>query len=532
MSNTVLLGMDDATADIFKQQLANYSQSLEILDKNVPIFHNAQRALEMLKPMPDILLISTNHIRFDSSDYQEELLSGIADLKMNNTTSSVRIAVQADLPPSDPFLRKLALVQVTDIFSGTDSNPSALSMVKVAKQLSVPPNLKNVYQFVSGNEPVEQLSAINDMTEAMATSSVGENDSRVKQLEKLVKVLKEQRDDLSVKSGEQYVPREDYDEILKQLKTIMASGLTDDKFKNLFQKLLDIEDKQKRKISKLNQINEKLNNSLVDMNSRIENSSNESRTIAENKRLKNEIKRLRQKPAMQPQNRVIHKSVQVTNRGAPKSQSTAYSPTLNKVLRILMILVALMAVIFGGIYGIHKIQNNQQTAQEPSKPKYSSLIKSGNYDEAAKYYPKKAVDAENAMMADKDLSAKGTMAERISKYSDSDVIKFDVDYFKDDYQGAVDIYKNSPDPELTQLTDARRIMVAYSLMKIGSIAEAKKVAGTLNNENLNKRIEIYSKFYNANKILSNKITNGHLSKSQIKKAKQQIKENQEAMDKL
>ena len=173
MSNTVLLGMDDATADIFKQQLANYSQSLEILDKNVPIFHNAQRALEMLKPMPDILLISTNHIRFDSSDYQKELLSGIADLKMNNTTSSVRIAVQADLPPSDPFLRKLALVQVTDIFSGTGSNPSALSMAKVAKQLSVPPNLKNVYQFVSGNEPVEQLSAINDMTEAMATSSVG-----------------------------------------------------------------------------------------------------------------------------------------------------------------------------------------------------------------------------------------------------------------------------------------------------------------------------------------------------------------------
>lgn len=45
------------------------------------------------------------------------------------------------------------------------------------------------------------------------------------------------------------------------------------------------------------------------------------------------------------------------------------------------------------------------------------------------------------MMADKNLSAKGTMAERIGKYSSNDVIKFDIAYFNGNYQDAVDLYK-------------------------------------------------------------------------------------------
>ena len=110
------------------------------------------------------------------------------------------------------------------------------------------------------------------------------------------------------------------------------------------------------------------------------------------------------------------------------------------------------------------------------------------------------------MMADKDLTAKGTMAERISKYSDNDVIKFDLDYFNGDYDDAVDVYRNSSEPELTQLSKERRVMAAYALMKTGNLADAKSVAKPLNNETLNKRIAVYSKFYNANKILNNKIT--------------------------
>lgn len=38
MSFTILLGMDDETADIFRPGLIKYSSSLEVIEKNVSIF--------------------------------------------------------------------------------------------------------------------------------------------------------------------------------------------------------------------------------------------------------------------------------------------------------------------------------------------------------------------------------------------------------------------------------------------------------------------------------------------------------------
>ena len=75
-------------------------------------------------------------------------------------------------------------------------------------------------------------------------------------------------------------------------------------------------------------------------------------------------------------------------------------------------------------------------------------------------------------------------------------------------------------------------MVSYALMKDGQIANAKSVAEPLNNSNLNERIKVYGQFYHANQILEAKIKHGHLSNEQISKAKKQIDENQDAMDKL
>lgn len=75
-------------------------------------------------------------------------------------------------------------------------------------------------------------------------------------------------------------------------------------------------------------------------------------------------------------------------------------------------------------------------------------------------------------------------------------------------------------------------MAAYSLMKTGNTKDAKMIAKPLNNANLNRIIEIYFKFDNANKILNNKIQNEHLSKKEKNKARKQIRENQQAMDKL
>lgn len=531
---TVLLGMDDGTADIFRNSLKQYSDGkLEILTQNVPIFHNAQRALELIKPKPDIFLISVGHIRFDDDDKKKELLKGLASLKMNGQTSRVRIAVQIDSSPDDPFLRKLALLQISDIFSGTTQNPQAVNMADVAKQLSAPSNLKNVYRYLSLNQNVDNLDILDDAANTL-TTQYGD-DGRTKQLEKLVKVLKQQNDDLQKKVGQDTVPRQDYDEVIEELNNIMSSGLTNEKFSTLWKKLIKIVEKQKADIERINSINEKLNNSVVDLNnqlSTVDTSSHDreiNRLREENMKLKRSMKKVSVQQAS-PQRPVYIKE----NRDVPRKKKIAIV-NQNSGLRKFFIGFAAFLVLGGVGLGVIRAvaQNNQaQVSQNNTKPSFSELIKSGDYEKAVANYPRKAVQAENAMMSDKELTAKGTMAEKISKYSDNDVIKFDVDYFKGDYQEAVDIYRKSSEKDLTSLSEERRIMVAYSLMKTGNISDAKQIAKPLNNENLNKRISIYAKFYNANKILTNKINNGHLSRSQIEKAKKQIRENQKVMDKL
>lgn len=532
MSTNVVLGMDDATADIFREQLMSYSDKLNVTE-NIPIFHNAQRALKMLNPEPDVFLISANHMRYDGTDYKKELLRGLLNLKMDKQTSRIRLAVQVDALPTDPFLRSLALVQVDDIFSGTSQNPAEFNMAQVAKQLSVDPNIKNIYKYLHLNQPVDQIDSLREVSQNIAPSDNG----RVKQLEKLVKVLKQQRDDLQEQVGVNSVPKEDYDDVINELKKIMNSGLTDEKFQALFKKLVNINENQQSKIEQITAVNEKLNNSVVDLNSQLSAYEDVSTDNGENERLKRENYMLKQKVAMtnSSSNQPAPRKPRVAttqNRGAPRKTTASSQESGSSVGKVIVILVAAFGLLFGGIFVYRHISHSPQQTQVDQKPSFSKLIKAGNYDTAAKYYPSKAVKAENAMMADKNLSAKGTMAERIGKYSSNDAIKFDIAYFNGNYQDAVDLYKNSPSTDLTNLSKERRVMAAYSLMKIGSISEAKKVASPLDNEKLNQRISVYEKFYNANKILNNKIQNGHLTKKEEEKAKQQIKENQEAMDKL
>ena len=75
-------------------------------------------------------------------------------------------------------------------------------------------------------------------------------------------------------------------------------------------------------------------------------------------------------------------------------------------------------------------------------------------------------------------------------------------------------------------------MLAYSYMKTGDISDAKQVANGLGNTQLNEKIEAYQKFKDANKTLKEKIRSGNLSPQDVKKAKQQIKQNKIAMSKL
>lgn len=197
-----------------------------------------------------------------------------------------------------------------------------------------------------------------------------------------------------------------------------------------------------------------------------------------------------------------------------------------------MIVLLVFTGLFGGMKFISGMRGSTQNSEQSSTPSFNSLLKKGEYVKAAKYYNSRGVEAENKMISDANVKNKADIAAGIAQYNSSDAIKFDTNYFNEDYSSAASIYNASTDTNLTKLIKARRIMVSYALMKDGQIAKAKSIAEPLNNAQLNKRIEIYGKFYHANQVLEAKIKHGHLSGSEINNAKKQISENEAEMDKL
>ena len=136
------------------------------------------------------------------------------------------------------------------------------------------------------------------------------------------------------------------------------------------------------------------------------------------------------------------------------------------------------------------------------------------------------------MLDDSDVSDKATFASRIQNYSKSDAIKFDNFYFNEKYNDAVDLLDNSDDDNLTHLSNARRVMAAYSLMKTGDTTRAEKEAKPLDNSELTKKIQLYKQFQDSNKKLEEKIKSGNLSDSQKSDAKKMIRENEKNMDNI
>lgn len=176
--------------------------------------------------------------------------------------------------------------------------------------------------------------------------------------------------------------------------------------------------------------------------------------------------------------------------------------------------------------------NGVSSSQSSSVDSFDSLIKSGKYDVAAKEYPNRAIDAENKMLDDADVTDKSQFTTNILKVSDSDPIKFDNYYFEEKYPQAVKLLDTSNDPNLKKLSDARRVMASYAYMKDGKISKAEEIAKPLKSEELNKRIKVYKQFKDSNDKLKAKIDSGSLSSSEKKKAQQQIKDNEDKMKKL
>lgn len=190
----------------------------------------------------------------------------------------------------------------------------------------------------------------------------------------------------------------------------------------------------------------------------------------------------------------------------------------------------LLVVLLVGFFSIKSLRFMQ--SKKNTLPQYSTLISKGEYAKAAKYYPSKAVDAENKMLDDQDVEDKGEVASKIATFNNSDLLHFDNDYFQKNYQDAVEVYKGSDDKGFKDMANSRRIMVAYALMKSGDTKQALEIAKPLDNSELTKRIKIYDQFYKANKILKVKIKNNELNKSELKKAQIELKKNQDAMDRL
>ena len=179
---------------------------------------------------------------------------------------------------------------------------------------------------------------------------------------------------------------------------------------------------------------------------------------------------------------------------------------------------------------------NKSAAVEKKKPSLNSLLKNGDYDVAAKYYPKQVEKIDNELI-DSQVDDKAYFTKKIYATTHSPIAKFDNSYFTGEYQELVDTFDSAQKENIKALnqdtiSNKRRLMLAYSCMKIGKFDEAKDFAEPLKSEDFTKRIKVYEKFYKANQILKDKLLNKKLSDNKKDKILEQIDKNNEILDKL
>lgn len=532
MSKIVLLGMDEATASKFGPYLESNSNVLKVMTQCIPIFHNLKQALYQYSPQ--IVYLSLSRMRYDhikSKDIENEILNGIYEIKSDPQLSNIRIAIQTNERTNPTFLRKLAMLRISDIFL---SQGKSGQMDRVAPQLSHPPNIKNISEFLSEDAPTLKVT-----TDDTSVVNNGRHDQqRVSQLEHLLTLANAQISVLKKKNDLTAVPRSDYDELLQQVKMLMNSKLTDAKSKRLFAEVLNSKVADGKKISKLSKIVDAQNDQILNLNNQVSQMEKRGSSTSEN--IVQPEKVIEAPPE---EEEITDEDVQVNrlpkpknvtkDRGHPKVNKNMPSFNFGKFVRIVTSVLLILILLFaGGMFWTHLNTRPASSSSQSNSPSFGSLLKKGKYVKAAKLYTERGVEAENAMLSDPNIKKKGDIANGIAEYNDSDAIKFDTSYFSQDFESAASIYNESTDTNLTHLIRARRIMVAYALMKSGQIAKAKSIAEPLHNDQLKERIKVYGQFYHANQILEAKIKHGHLDSEEITKAKKQINSNQSAMDKL
>ena len=423
--------MDEAHAAIYKKMLTSNSRNLTVVGEPMPIFHTVIEALERYKP--NIFYLNIGATSFDHTNMNEiedEIIKTIYKIRDNFELNKIRIAVQANNKNSSEFLQQLARLNVQDIFYSTSSN-GQIDLTEVAEQLSKPPKISNVYEYLNVNTERKKPQT------RIPKSNVGHGSNRPTnpspQQNRYQHDLRNAQPAPQPRRPQRPVPR--------------------------------------RPIPKV--------------------------PIQQNRPLKKQ----------------------------PPKRKFA-----NKLMAFIFVGMLLLGLVFA--FYSHKGNSSGMTNGNKNIPSYASLIRRKEYADAAKYYPKKGIDAENKMLADTSIDDKGKVASEIGEYNSSDAIRLDNCYFSQDYEDAANIYDTSDDKNLINLTDARRIMVAYSLMKSGEEDKALAVAKPLHNKELTKRIETYKKFYDANTLLEDKIKKGDLKGSDLQEAKQQIEDNKKEMNRL
>ena len=435
MVNSILLGMDEAHAAIYKTMLTSNSRNLSIVGEPLPIFHTAIEALERYKP--DIFYLNIGATSFDHTnmkDIEKEITDTIYKIRDNFSLNKIRIAVQANNKNSNEFLQQLARLNVQDIFYSTAAN-GQIDLTEVAEQLSKPPKISNVSEYLSDVPQTNEKAR--PRSRPPRTGRPQNNGPRPAPMQQGQYASRPTRNSQPVQQSRGRTPQP-----------------------------------------------------------------------------------MPRQPSPKPS---LHQQKPHAKNNRPKKR---YANKIMASFFIGMLLLGLVFTFYGHKGGSSGNGGNQNT------PSYSSLIRRKEYANAAKYYPKKGIDAEDKMLEDTSIDDKGKIASQIGEYNSSDAVRFDNCYFSQDYEDAANIYDTSDDSNLTNLTDARRIMVAYSLMKAGEEDKALNVAKPLHNKELTKRIETYKKFYDANTLLEDKIKKGELKGSDLQDAKEEIEVNKQEMNKL
>lgn len=604
---TVLLGMDDRLAGFFQPAIQDNTNQLQVLNQTVSRMHDISAALA--KYNPDILLVASEHLSYDTDNYQNELVNGLYQITQDPRFSAIRIALITDeRSVSRDTLSRLA-VFVRDIFL-TEPGTGRLDLQQLTEQLARPANVQNVAQFLGqvspnlGNSqqvpPQQQYSQYNNDPYGSSNSNqqyqnqysytsntpprrpTPANGDEVENLKKLVELYKTQLEMQKRQNQGDFVPKEDYDNLLSQARAILDQGSNDQQIKDLFQQVINSNTGYSGKLHEANDMIAQQNELINELSEKVSNLENNEGNSQEVQSLKRQLAEAHQqinnsngnydnipegsyrkapnrprppRPNRDPQsnyNRPRPPRPNDRNRNynpknaklpAPinrpgikkKKQETFLTKLLaNKTLLIgigggLVLLILLLVVVFNRP---NDSNSGVSSTQSSSTLSFDNYIKKGQYSDAAQAYPARAVEAENKMLEDPDVTSKETFTSDILKVSDKDPIKFDNYYFKQDYGKAVDLLKSSNDSDLKNLSDARRVMAAYSYMKDGQISKAESTAKPLKNKTLNERIKVYKEFQDSNDKLNEKINSGNLSNSEKKKAQKTIKENKEKMNKL